>query len=94
MSTIMKQNKTLLEKVMFAFSVLFFGLLNLVPGLVTGGSFADAQYGGGGGGGGICPDGCPGGKTLCCTLEKKACKPGPEPGSEVCVTSTYYYYKT
>ena len=92
MISIMRTQRTLLEKIVFGFSVLLFGLLNLVPGLFTGGAYADAQYNGGGGGTSVCPSGCPGGAQACCSLATEACKTNSD-GTKVCVTSTYYYYK-
>jgi hypothetical protein len=88
MSTIMKTQKTLVEKLMFALSIALFGLLNLVPGLITRGSYAEAQYGGGGGGGSC--SGCPGGATLCCSTTVTVCQPG-QPA--VCASETRYYHK-
>ena len=91
--SIMRTQRTLLEKVVFGFSILLFALLNLVPGVFTGGAYADAQYNGGGGGTSVCPDGCPGGKQACCSLKVETCTTNPD-GTKSCTTnSNVTYYK-
>ena len=91
MNTIMKTKRSVREKVMFGLSVLLFALLNLVPGFITRGSYAEAQSGGGGGGGASCPGSRCTGQTqpVCCTIVAQQCDTGHPP---VCVTVTNYYY--
>lgn len=88
MSAIVEQQKTTREQVIFWFSVLLFGVLNLIPGLTR--SYADAQYGGGGGG--ECPGAtCVGQfQPLCCQKSQWVCN-GPN-GGPPCGQVTHYYY--
>ncbi len=67
------------EKVILAFSVVLFGLLNLIPGLFGRGSDAYAQYGGGGGGGtGPCsPEGATATSYVCSPCTYISCTPLP-----------------
>lgn len=89
MSKLIATQRDLREKIMFAISVALFAVLNLVPGLLTGGGYALADYGGGGG---ACPSGCPGGTVACCQTTKTTCEKQPG-GVTVCVVDTYYYHK-
>src|SRR5687767_9360815 len=79
--THMARQRSIREKALLAFSVVLFGLLNLVPGLFGGrGSLAYADYGGGGGGG--APSGpCQAGQTAttysCSSCTYVSCTPLP-----------------
>jgi hypothetical protein len=66
--------KTIVERVLFGLSLILFFILNLVPGLLTRGAHAFADYGGGGGGGACPGDRCGGSiSPVCCSLTTTSC---------------------
>lgn len=90
MSKLIARQRDLREKILFGISAVLFAVLNLVPGLLTGGGYALADYGGGGG---SCPTGCPGGTIACCSSKIISCGAPDANGTIVCKTDTYYFYK-
>ncbi|HEU4994397.1 MAG TPA: hypothetical protein VFT29_06235 [Gemmatimonadaceae bacterium] len=77
----MQRPKSVPRRVIYALSVVLFGIMSLVPGLFGGGSEAFAGYGGGGGGGGgsgpCSPNGSVAYSYVCSTCYLLSCTPLP-----------------